>query len=136
MRYLYDADALIDYLTDVAGARTRFPALLPDGLALCSVTSIERYTGVYGARDTQQAEQDLRAVLGAMTVLEVNRRVVRRTARVCQHLLAHRLTIKQRAYDLIVAATALEYGLTLVTSNTRDYHDVPGVALFNPRTAF
>jgi predicted nucleic acid-binding protein len=31
---------------------------------------------------------------------------------------------KSRALDLIIAATALEYGLTLVTNNTDDFKDI------------
>jgi predicted nucleic acid-binding protein len=31
--------------------------------------------------------------------------------------------------DLIIAATALEYGLTVVTRNVHDYRDIPGLSL-------
>ncbi len=31
--------------------------------------------------------------------------------------------------DLLIAATALVHGLTLVTHNTQDYINVPGIAL-------
>ena len=45
-----------------------------------------------------------------------------------------KLPIKQRAYDLIVAATALEYDLIVVSSNTKDYQDIAGLRQFEPRT--
>ncbi len=35
-----------------------------------------------------------------------------------------------RSLDLIIAATALEYNLTLVTRNTEDYADVPDLKLY------
>ena len=34
--------------------------------------------------------------------------------------------------DLFLAATALQYGLTLVTRNVDDYRRVRGLALLNP----
>ncbi|MDP9358114.1 MAG: type II toxin-antitoxin system VapC family toxin [Chloroflexota bacterium] len=38
--------------------------------------------------------------------------------------------INSRARDMMVAATDLEANLTLVTRNTRDYHDIPGLTLY------
>jgi predicted nucleic acid-binding protein len=37
--------------------------------------------------------------------------------------------VRQRALDLMIAATALEHDLTLVTNNAADYQDVPGLRL-------
>ena len=34
--------------------------------------------------------------------------------------------------DLLLAATALEHNLTLITRNTRDFADIPGLQLLNP----
>jgi predicted nucleic acid-binding protein len=41
--------------------------------------------------------------------------------------------VKSRALDLIIAATALEDGLTLVTNNTDDFKDIPDLTLYQPR---
>jgi predicted nucleic acid-binding protein len=41
--------------------------------------------------------------------------------------------VKSRALDLIIAATALEYGLTLVTKNTEDFKDISDLSLSQPR---
>ena len=37
--------------------------------------------------------------------------------------------VRHRLLDLINAATAIEYDLTLVTRNTVDYADIPGIRL-------
>lgn len=34
--------------------------------------------------------------------------------------------------DLLIASTALEHGLTLVTRNTKDFHNISGLQLVNP----
>src|SRR3712207_8214177 len=38
-------------------------------------------------------------------------------------------------FRAIVAATALTYGLTLLTSNTRDYRDIPDLTWLNSRVS-
>jgi predicted nucleic acid-binding protein len=42
--------------------------------------------------------------------------------------------VKSRALDLIIAATTLEYGLTLVTKNTDDFKDIPDLTLYQPQS--
>ena len=134
MRYLLDADSIIDYLALRPGALAAFPQLLRDGAAVSGTTAIELFTGVYGARDPQTAERQLRVFLRSVTVLPLNRRVILQTARLRRDLLDRKLSIQHRAYDLITAATALAYDLTLVTSNERDFADIPGLIRFDPRT--
>jgi predicted nucleic acid-binding protein len=36
----------------------------------------------------------------------------------------------RRGFDLLIAATAIEHGLTLVTRNVRDYADIRGLQLY------
>ena len=55
MRYLLDADSIIDYFANQPGALTGFPQFLRDGSAVSGTTVIELYTGVYGARDPTTA---------------------------------------------------------------------------------
>ena len=133
MKYLLDADWSIDYLSGVRAARALFPTLAADGAALSRITLIELYTGIHGSPDPRRAERELRTFLRALTIIPLNHRVVLRTARLRYDLRSQNRPIKTRAYDLIVAATALEYGLTLVSSNVRDYQDIPDLMLYNPR---
>jgi tRNA(fMet)-specific endonuclease VapC len=134
MTYLLDADWCIDYLSDIRAARALFPTLARSGIAISIVTQIELYTGVYSGPVPDRAQRQLRTFLRAMRTFPLTQRVVRRTARLRAHLRAQRAPIKHRALDLIVAATALEHDLTLVSSNVRDYQDIPGLRLLSPRT--
>ena len=134
MRYLLDADSIIDYLANQPGALAAFPHYLRDGAAVSATTTIELFTGVAGARDPKTAERQLRVFLHSVTVLPVNRRVILQTARLRRDLLDRKRPMEDRAYDLITAATALAYDLTLITSNTRDFADIPGLRLLDPRT--
>lgn len=133
MTYLLDADWIIDYLSGQQRAHALFPSLLAGGIAISVMTRIELWTGVPGSADPVKAARELRRFLRAVSVIPLNRTVEQQVVQLRSHLRAHNLPIKHRAYDLIVAATALAYDLTLVTSNTRDYQDVPNLKRLNPR---
>ena len=51
---------------------------------------------------------------------------------VIQRAIALRQQKKMGLADAIIAATALEYALPLVTRNVEDYRHVPGLTLINP----
>lgn len=58
--------------------------------------------------------------------------VARRCAGLREMLRKQGKRVNQRAFDLLIAATAIEHGLTLVTRNTDDYEDIPGLKLYEP----
>ena len=134
MRYLWDADAVIDHLTGQLGARALHRTSAREGLAVSIITYIELFEGASRSPDPREALRSLRAFLHRVTILPVSRRVAEETARLRAELRARNRPIQHRAYDLIVAATALVHGLTIVTSNTRDYSDIPRVTLLNTRS--
>ena len=134
MRYILDADSVIDHLSTAYNLLARIPDLRPHDLALVATTLIELDTGIEGSRAPRRAERDLRNFLRFVTDIPLIRRVIRATARLRHDLVNRRLPIKHRAYDLITAAAALEYGLTIVSSNTSDYQDIAGLQQFDPRT--
>ncbi len=134
MKYLYDADATIDYFQNFPNARSTFQSLLPDGIAISGITLIELYTGILDDPSPKQAEQELKTLLAVMTTVRLNQRVIHETARLRHDLLTRGLSIRRRAYDLINAATALAHDLTLVTSNTDDFKAIIGLRQLDPRT--
>jgi predicted nucleic acid-binding protein len=70
------------------------------------------------------------AFLQAVKVLPLNRTALTRFAEVRGELRQRRAPVQHRALDLPIAATALTYDLELVTRNTRDFADVPGLRLY------
>ncbi len=131
--YLVDTDWAIDFLTNQQGARRLLPELLNAGAGVSIVTFIELYEGVQRSRNPQQADRDIRTLLQGLTMLPLTRRVALRTAQVRGELRAQKLPVQHRAFDLIVAATALTHDLTLVTSNTKDFEDISGLKRINHR---
>jgi tRNA(fMet)-specific endonuclease VapC len=59
--------------------------------------------------------------------------VAERCARLRETLKGQNKRVNSRALDLIIAATALEYGLTLITKNTEDFKDIPDLSLYQPQ---
>jgi tRNA(fMet)-specific endonuclease VapC len=134
MKYLLDADATIDHLSGEPGAGALISTLARDDLGLGATTLVELYTGVYRSDDPIAAERELRTFLRTVTILPLTRRVIERAARIRADLLDRNLAIRTRAYDILAAAFALEHGLTLVTSNTRDYRGITGLTQLDTRT--
>jgi len=77
------------------------------------------------------AMQEFRSFLSLVTVLPLNRRIMQEFASIRGGLPR---PIRQQVVDLdlLIAATALHHGLTLVTRNVKDYQLVPGVVLYQP----
>lgn len=60
----------------------------------------------------------------------ISRAVAKRNGLIRQELRRKRRPISHRAIDLLIAATALEHDLILVTRNLGDYGDVPNLRLY------
>lgn len=129
MKYLIDSDLVVDWLNGHQPTIALVSPLLGDGIALSIVTYAEIFEGIYGGRDPRAEERAFRAFLRGLTLLPITRSVARRTAGLRRDLRARQRPVAQRALDLFIAATALEHGLILLTRNTKDYQDVPGLQL-------
>jgi tRNA(fMet)-specific endonuclease VapC len=129
MRYLIDSDWFIDYLDEVPEAVTLVQSLASDGFAISIITYIEVCQGVF-QRGSVAAEQQLAALLQIIPIVPVSIPVAERCGRTRARMQGQGRRIRARALDLIIAATALEHDLTLVTRNTDDYRDVPGIKIY------
>lgn len=130
MPYLLDSDWVIDHLVGRADAVTLVAELWPEGMSISLITYLEVYEGILGGRNTRLAERVFHEFLEGIEVLEVSRAIARRTAALRVDLRRRRRTVVHRALDLIIAATAIEHDLSLVSRNLRDYEDIDGLALF------
>jgi tRNA(fMet)-specific endonuclease VapC len=129
MPYLIDSNWVIPYLDGDAAALQLLEVLAPDGIAISIITDLEIYHGVLRAPDPAQAEAQIQTFLDTVPLLSLTLAVARRCALLREMLRRQGKRIKPRALDLIIAATALEHGLTLVTRNPDDFKDLPGLRL-------
>jgi tRNA(fMet)-specific endonuclease VapC len=71
--------------------------------------------------------QGLIELLSDVTILAVDGEVARRFGEVRAGLLDRGRPVS--GMDLLIGATALVHGLTVVTHNTQDFTDIPGLAV-------
>lgn len=127
MTYLLDSDWVADYLKGRDPAVVLIDSLYSAGLALSIITYAEVYEGIYYGHDRPRYERVYREFLRGVDILGINRPVARRFAIVRGALRAQGQLISQT--DLLIAATALEHGLVMVTRNVRDFGRVPDIHL-------
>jgi predicted nucleic acid-binding protein len=131
-KFLFDTDWIADFLGNRTPAVDLLQSLLPDGIAISAITLMEIVEGVRGSRDPQAAEQGLRRFLQGVPVLDVTESIAARTGDIRLQLRRQNRQVHERALDIIIAATAIEHGLTLVVRNLAHFDDIPGLALHQP----
>lgn len=112
---LYDTDVFVDHLR---GAHKLVPAA--GRLAYSVVTRCELFAGRHVDEET------VHALLTPFDEIEIGRDVAERAGRI-------RREANVRTPDALIAASALNEDLTLVTNNVRDFELIPGLRIRKPR---
>ncbi len=130
MPYIIDTDWLIDYLAEEPLAVALVEKLAGEGITMSIIISyMESYQGVLRSSE-EGTRRRLDSILDGVPVLPFSLAVARRCAAMREHLRKAGKRVSQRALDLVIAATAIEYNLTLVTRNAGDFSDIPDLKLY------
>ena len=132
MGYLIDTDWVVDHLVGDEEANRLLSRLSDEGIAISIITYIEIYQGVLRSPTLKEAERKLQAFIDTVSVLSISPAIARRCAHIREALRKQGKEFRRRAFDLLIAATALEHNLTLVTRNREDYEDVPNIRFYQP----
>lgn len=132
--YLIDSDWLIDYLADTTDAVLLIEPLVSKGVAFSIISYLEAFEGTLRARDTIVAQQELALALSPFEVHPIREGTARVCARIRYDLRSRGRRVRDRALDLMIAATAIEHDLTLVTRNLRDFGDILGLRIYAQRS--
>ena len=130
MPYLVDSDWAIDHLNRVTTAVDLLRGLAPEGTFISIVTYIEAFQGVVRDPRPDQAMAALEDLLRGSPILDLTVPIAERAARIRQELLDQGKRPARRGFDIVIAATAIEHDLTLVTRNVGDYADISGIKLY------
>jgi predicted nucleic acid-binding protein len=130
VRYLVDADWLIDALLGHRPAVTTLDRLSGDGLAVSIVAVAELYEGAFGSPDPFAALDSFRVFLSDYAILPLTDPIATQFARLRAMLRQQGQLIPDM--DLFIAATALEHDLTLITRNVRHFDRIPELTLSQP----
>jgi tRNA(fMet)-specific endonuclease VapC len=130
MAYLIDSDWLIDYITDQPAGIQLLEDLAHEEISVSIITYMEVYEGIERASNALEFAERFEAVLLDIPLLTISRQVARRCAQLRHSLRSQGRRVHRRAMDLLIAATALEHSLTLVTRNVEDYRDIRGLQIY------
>jgi len=126
MRFLLDTDICSAHLKQKGSVSNRF-LQHTGGLCISTITLGELYAWGLRASASPKRLQGLKDLLSDVIVLDVTDEVAEKFGQLQAALLD--AGTPAPGMDLIIAATALVHDLTLVTHNTRDYANIPGLRL-------
>ena len=113
MPYLIDSDVLIDVSRGNPAAREYIDAL-PEGWAISQISTLELIVGARNQRDVAKID----AFLSAYVIVPLRASAGSRAYELLKrYAKSHGLHV----FDSLVAATAIEEGLTLVTKNGKHF---------------
>jgi tRNA(fMet)-specific endonuclease VapC len=119
VRYLVDTDWVIHYLNGHDEIVSRIQEFDAQGLALSFISLAELYEGVFYSRDPGKGEAGLRAFLRGVELLGLDDETTRIFGRERGRLRAQGQIISD--FDLLIGATAIRHGLTILTNNRRHF---------------
>lgn len=126
MRYVLDTDTAIWIIRAKEPFLSRYKAESPADIAIAAMTLAELHFGTIKSANPARSQASLSAFLsGILEVLPFSEDAARIHAEF-RHATRHQ-PVGER--DLVIASTAAAYGLTLVTSNTREFARLPGLNL-------
>lgn len=129
MKYLVDSDWAIDHLNGVQRVVSRLGELSEEGLGLSVISLAEVYEGIFYSSDPPREEQALRAFLHGVSIIAVDDDICRIFARERGRLRAAGNIIGD--FDLLIGATALRHGLTLLSNNRNHFERIPGLDIIS-----
>ena len=127
--YLVDTDWVIHYLNGRQDIVERLEVLKPEGLGLSVVSLAELYEGVYYSRDPEGDERGLNDFLQGITLLGLDEETAKIFGQERGRLRSAGMIIGD--FDLLIAATALQYHLTLLTNNRGHFERIDGLRIIS-----
>lgn len=132
MRYLLDTCVVSDFVKGDHSTMIRFRQTPPTEIALSSITVMElRYGLAINPQRAEKVEPAIAAILASVTIVPFGIAEAGRSAEIRAVLKSQGQPIG--AYDVLIAATAIEHQLIMVTANQREFERVPGLVVENWR---
>ena len=130
MRYLLDSDWVIDALRGGRVSdrtRHRIDQLAPQGIAISMISLAELSVGPNLVEASARSRMEMLSFIEEFTLLGVD-------AATCEIFGSIKAGLQLRGqliddFDTMIAATALQYDLTLLTNNTRHFERIDGLRI-------
>lgn len=132
MQYLLDTCVISDFIKGEPSTQSRLKQTPPANIAVSVITVMElRYGLLISPQRAQKIEPAISSFLASVTVLPFNAAEAEQAAQIRAILKTQGQPIG--AYDVLIAATALQHNLLMVTANQREFERVPGLQTENWR---
>jgi tRNA(fMet)-specific endonuclease VapC len=127
VQFLVDTDWAIHYLHGNAEIVRQLNDLKTQGLGLSVISLAELYEGVYFSTEPQKNEEELNDFLRGVALIGIDVETCKIFGNERGRLRAAKRMIGD--FDLLIASTALQHSLTLLTNNRRHFEAVDRLAI-------
>lgn len=124
-----DTDWVIHALHGVAPVTARIEQLATYGLGVSIVSMAELYQGVFYSTDPSGNERALQDFLTGVDIVSMDDEICRLFAMERGRLRTEGTTIGD--FDILIGATAIRHGLTLLTNNRRHFTRLRGLNMIS-----
>lgn len=125
-----DTDVVVDVLRGRAAVVRRLSERSPDDVGVTTMSVAELHYGARASSDSERNRAEVERFLAQVRVLPFGRRSAAIHARLRWQLRGAPIGPN----DLVIAATTLAFGASLVTGNVREFARVEGLAVENWRS--
>lgn len=122
MSYLVDSDWAVHYLRGSTAHVRRLDTLMTDGVGLSVVSLAELYEGVFRSNDQPASERQLELFVSQVSLYPLD-------SITCRIFGEQRSRLRETGaligdLDILIGATALRHGFTLLTDNRRHFERI------------
>ncbi|MBM3550444.1 MAG: type II toxin-antitoxin system VapC family toxin [Alphaproteobacteria bacterium] len=124
-RYLIDTNIVMAAALGLPGVLDRLSALEIGDVAISAISLAETLGGAGGAENDGRLAENIALIAENIDVLPFDRGAADAYGALLRKV-DHK---RRRTLDRMIAAQALDLGLTLVAANTDDFDDIPGLTI-------
>ena len=131
-KYILDTNTWIEHFHRRSGVTDRIASIHTSRLFVSEVTLAELTFGAYFSSDFKRHIEEPKWLRKFITVLDISE-VFDEYAEIRCALKRQRKSLDKEIgnFDILIGATALHYGLTVVTDNIKHFEPMPGVKVEN-----
>ncbi len=128
MKYILDTDWIINLLAGNKEAEERIQHLDPDDIMISLVTVAEIYEGAFAYANPEEHLHSFRTFLSHFQLINLNLSIMEKFAETRSYLRRTGRLIAD--FDILLGATALHHGFTVLTYNKKHFERIPDLPIY------
>lgn len=128
MKYILDTDWIINLLAGNKEAEEKIQHLDPDDIVISLITVAEIYEGAYAYSNPDEHLQSFRVFFSNFKLVNLNLSVMEKFAEIRSYLRRTGKIISD--FDILLGATALHHGFTVLTYNKKHFERIPDLKIY------